>query len=277
MKTPDMIKLRVLALCLTYFSVLACDSAEITSNEIPSEITAESLPTAEESSPVEELPVSAEQPVAPIEMAVQPEISFQEVSSLLLDRGVYGDQGALWGDFNNDYKPDIIYMGHGFIPAFYKSEGGVFVNVAESSGIKLDDWVYEQQRDRHGASCADYDNDGNQDLFIGHGAKVGETIGIKYDELLRGTGDFTFTEESFSTGVLNREGRSRSGIWADINNDGWLDLHISNYQTPDVMYLSNQDGTFSEAGAELGLDSEPFRAAFTDFDEDGLVDVIKHP
>ena len=204
-----------------------------------------------------------------------PLISLNEVTDLLPVLDDYGDQGVLWGDFDNDQRADLLFMGHGHDPALYQQVNGSFVNRFTSSGIKFDDWAYKSQRDRHGASCADYDNDGNLDLFIGHGADRGETLGIKYDELLRGNGDFTFEDVTLSAGVLNQYGRSRAGKWIDVNNDGWLDLHIGNYGSDNVMYLANGDGTFTDRTSDMNLGSDGWRGAWSDFNNDGLVDLVE--
>jgi hypothetical protein len=154
------------------------------------------------------------------------------------------------------------------------TDGG-FENVTSNSGIKNSDWEYDQQADRHGESCADFDNDGNLDLFIAHGAKVGETVGTKFDELLRGNGDFTFSDVTHSAGTLNGLGRARGSVWFDYDNDGWLDLYVLNYETNNVLYRNNADGTFTDVTAESGLASSNFRAVAADFNQDGFIDLLE--
>lgn len=189
----------------------------------------------------------------------------------------YGDYGALWGDFNNDDRIDLIYAGHGqpALPLLLaQSAAGEFENVTGTSGIKTSDWEYDQQADRHGQSCSDFDNDGNLDLFISHGAKMGETLGIKFDELLRGNGDFTFTDVTQSAGTLNRFGRGRSSVWFDYDNDGWLDLYVLNFESNNAMYRNNSDGTFTDVTAAAGLAVNAAQAVPADFDQDGFIDLL---
>ena len=187
----------------------------------------------------------------------------------------YNDYGALWGDFNNDGRVDLLYMGHGLGPLMLaQTASHKFEDVTGESGIKDSDWEYKQQRDRHGASCADFDNDGNIDLFISHGAAKGETLGVKYDEFLKGKGDFTFTEITRSAGTLNHFGRGRSSVWFDYNKDGWIDLFVTNVSSNNVMYKNNGDGTFTDVTTEAGLAFGAVHAAPADFDQDGNIDLL---
>lgn len=187
----------------------------------------------------------------------------------------YNDYGALWGDFNNDERLDLIYTGHGKGPLMLsQTEDHEFDNVTGESGIKDSDWEYKQQADRHGASCADFDNDGNLDLFISHGAFRGKTLGVKYDELLKGKGDFTFTEITRAAGTLNHFGRGRSSVWFDYDKDGWIDLFLTNHDSNNVMYKNNGDGTFTDVTTKVGLAFSAAHAAPADFDQDGNIDLL---
>ncbi len=202
-------------------------------------------------------------------------IAFKDISASLPKPAKYGDYGALWGDFNGDGLLDLIYMGHGKGPLLLEQDSsGGFIDVTANSGIRNSNWKYTQQNDRHGGSCADFNNDGIADLFIGHGAKKGETLGIKYDELLRGNGDYTFTTVTQESGALNQYGRGRMGSWVDYDNDGWLDLYISNFRSANVMLKNNRDGTFSDVTDDTGLGYLGVRAAWADYDGDGHVDVL---
>ncbi len=202
-------------------------------------------------------------------------LGFEDNSSVIPSVWLPGHYGALWGDFNNDARVDLIYMGHGSGPLMLaQTQDHDFKDVTGNSGIKDSDWEYVQQKDRHGASCTDFDNDGNLDLFISHGAKRGETLGIKYDELLKGNGDFTFSEITRAAGTMNQLGRSRSSVWFDYNKDGWIDLFVLNHNSDNVMYKNNGDGTFTDVTAEAGLAFSASRAAPADFDLDGDIDLL---
>lgn len=200
---------------------------------------------------------------------------FSDVSDSLDLPEEHGDYGVFWSDLNNDELDDLIFMGHGHIPQFLQQkEDGTFLNVSAANGIKADNWDYPEQRDRHGGSCADFNNDGFADLYIGHGAMRGATLGTKYDELLKGSGDFTFSNIAKTAGTMNQFGRGRLGTWADYNNDGWLDLYVSNFDSPNVMYKNNGDETFTDVTELLGLAFNASTAAWSDFDNDGFVDLL---
>lgn len=199
-----------------------------------------------------------------------------DVSSALGSADQPAEFGPLWVDLDGDGWLDLIFMNHGSNPSVYmNSEGtGAFVDRVAQSGIRTEDWVYEQQADRHGASCADYDNDGDLDLLVSHGAKRGETLGVKYDELLTNQGDGTFTEVPPESAPANRGGRGRSATWADYDGDGWLDVFVTNFQSPDVLYRNNGDGTFSDVTAASRLDVSGSVATWAHLDADDFPDLV---
>lgn len=206
------------------------------------------------------------------------EKGFEDVSAALGLAQQFGNEageyGALWADLNGDEWLDLAFMNHG-IPSLYINQSGEqFVDEIRESGVKTGQWTYPQQDDRHGGSCADYDNDGDVDLFIAHGAMRGETAGIKQDELLNNDGLANFRDVTLEAGVSNAEGRARLGTWADYDNDGWLDLYVGNYESQNVLYKNNGDGTFSEVTREMGAEVTGPAPAWADYDGDGDADVL---
>ncbi len=131
-----------------------------------------------------------------------------------------------------------------------------------------------------GAAWGDYDNDGWLDLFVVN--EVGPlTMSATEIEnspahcaLYHNNGDGTFHEVSVQAGVDYR-GWGMATSWGDYNNDGWLDLYISNYGE-NVLYHNNGDGTFSDRTRVTGLGGlKGFwtGASWADFNRDGFLDL----
>ena len=122
-----------------------------------------------------------------------------------------------------------------------------------------------------GIAIGDYDNDGLQDLYL-----VGSDIDNK---LYRNLGNFKFEDVTESAGV---DGRIRSyNLWgsgatfADVDNDGDLDLYVCNMSAPNLLYINQGDGTFSEQAfyRNVAYNGASKMANFCDYDQDGDLDI----
>ncbi|MCU0358448.1 MAG: CRTAC1 family protein, partial [Cyclobacteriaceae bacterium] len=91
---------------------------------------------------------------------------------------------------------------------------------------------YFNAREARGVSVADYDNDGDDDIFIS----------ANPCKLYRNDGDFVFTEVSIASGI---SAAGKLALWFDANDDGWLDLLVSGYNQL-KFYRNNHNGTFTE-------------------------------
>ncbi|UCE75190.1 MAG: VCBS repeat-containing protein [Methanomassiliicoccales archaeon] len=208
-----------------------------------------------------------------------PNWDFTEVTD---DVEITGSGYAVWGDYNNDGFLDFYAVGHPYEywdslwmnlgPPDYK-----FQNVTESAG-NLDDGMPGLA-----AGWADYDRDGYLDLYIVNW-RDGENI--KYpDVLYHNNGDGTFTDVTVAAGVWEGdEPYAGMGMnWGDYNNDGWPDIHVSNYLvTPNYLYENNMDGTFSEVAHEKnaaglapagGYYGHSAGSSWADYDHDGDLDM----
>lgn len=190
-----------------------------------------------------------------------------------------GAYGPMWGDLDGDGWVDLLFTNHGAFSSLLRNEeGSGFVDRFETSGIRQRAWQYDEQADRHGAACGDYDGDGDVDVLIAHGAKRGVTLGVKYDELLHNLGGLRFDELAHWANVVNGEGRARLPTWVDYNHDGWVDLYVGNYETANVLYMSRGDGTFEDRSTSSGLALvRPMHPAWADWDRDGNPDVAVAP
>src|SRR5262249_13262340 len=175
----------------------------------------------------------------------------------------YGD--PIWGDFDNDGNLDLFVDNHYNRGSYvYHNLGqGQFTDILDTSGLI-------HAGDRHGSAWVDFDNDGLLDLSITRGAKKGQILGKKQDELYQNLGNDTFTNVAKAVGVTNTFGRGRGVAWGDYDNDGKTDLLLGNLKTTLVLLKQNGDGTFSDVTEATGLANlEYTEAVFADYDNDG--------
>jgi len=125
---------------------------------------------------------------------------------------------------------------------------------------------------------ADYDNDGDADLFVLRGAWLGDQ-GLYPNSLLRNRGDGSFEDVTESAGLLSFH-PTQTAAWGDYDDDGFLDLFVGNESTagsshPCELYRNNGDGTFTENAMSVGLAHEGFvkGVAWGDYDNDGRLDL----
>ncbi|MCH7761368.1 CRTAC1 family protein, partial [candidate division TA06 bacterium] len=126
-----------------------------------------------------------------------------------------------------------------------------------------------------GAAFWDYDNDGDQDLFV---VNSGILQGFQFERnpqnvLYRNNGDGTFTDITETTG-LGETGYGMGVAVADYDNDGYLDLFLANFGT-NHLYHNNGDGTFTDVTQKAGVGDERWgtSASFADVNSDGLLDL----
>jgi hypothetical protein len=86
-------------------------------------------------------------------------------------------------------------------------------------------------------------------VFCGPVGLLGET-----DHLFHNNGDGTFTDVSLKAGVADREGRyGFASVFADVDDDGWIDLVVANDSTPNYLYRNRHNGTFEDASYQSGF------------------------
>jgi hypothetical protein len=175
-----------------------------------------------------------------------------------------------WGDINGDGLLDIFIINHLQPPILFMNNGnGTFKDISDLS--KTNKWG-----DLHGCAIADYDNDGDEDIYVTVGAQMGKGVGL--NRLYQNNGNGIFTDVADKAGVTDPKGRGRTVSWVDYNNDGFLDLFISNdfrIDAPSVLFRNNGNGNFSNVSAESGLNivDNSFEASWIDYDNDGFMDL----
>nr|WP_148218277.1 FG-GAP-like repeat-containing protein [Opitutus terrae] len=123
-----------------------------------------------------------------------------------------------------------------------------------------------------GVAIGDYDGDGRPDVFV-----VAKTDSCR---LFRNLGAWKFEDVTDRAGVADRGDAARvwkqGAAFADVNNDGRLDLYVCRFAEPNLLYINQGDGTFREEAAARGLAvvDASSAAAFCDYDRDGWLDVF---
>jgi tetratricopeptide (TPR) repeat protein len=179
--------------------------------------------------------------------------------------------GVVAGDYNNDGNVDLyltrqgFYVGEGQL--FRNNGDGTFTDVTEEAGLK-DVWG-----PAFSASWADYDNDGFLDLFVAN--NLGGLFERKTpNRLFHNNGDGTFTDVTEKAGITTLW-PSICGAWGDYDNDGRMDLFVSNGLGRSQLFHNNGDGTFTDVSEKAGVDAMGFGSPsfFWDYDNDGWMDI----
>lgn len=182
--------------------------------------------------------------------------------------------GTVLDDFNGDGLIDILVTAWGFhdSPTYLQNDGeGRFTDRTRESGLL-------ELTGGLNMVSADYDNDGDIDVFVLRGAWLGSEGRIP-NSLWQNDGKGHFEDVTDEAGVLSSY-PTQTAVWWDMNNDGWLDLFVGNESTPrnrhrSELYVNNQDGTFTEQARACGLSLTSYikATAVADIDHDGWLDL----
>ncbi len=174
--------------------------------------------------------------------------------------------GLAIDDFENNGLLDIFVSSMETcdpIKYFHNNGDGTFTDRSVEAGVS-------NQLGALNIMQVDYNNDGCMDLFIPRG-------GWEYPQrrsLLRNNCNGTFTDVTEESGLAGNVAQTNSAVWADIDNDGQLDLFIANENSPSQLFHNKGDGTFEDISHSAGIDRTAFSKGVTagDFDQDGNVD-----
>jgi len=189
---------------------------------------------------------------------------FEDVSfsAGLADMGA--GQGACFADVDGDGDLDLFVANFGDSDKLYLNDGsGVFRDVTVSAGVQSDGV--------NGFGCvfADFDEDGDVDLYVNNDGAL--------NKLYINDGNGVFTDKTVESGAGATDGGGRAVQAADFNGDGHVDLYAVVAQGSNTYLLGNGDGTFTDATAGSGLDSQSGIAQgmnVADVDGDGDLDIL---
>lgn len=173
---------------------------------------------------------------------------------------------ACWFDFDKDGDLDL-YVGNqaGDRDGFYRNDNGRFTDIAKALGIDHGDRNAEDGA--AGCSVADYDNDGDLDLFVG---AYGQNI------LYRNQGG-RFTDVAAAVGMTRNEHLVGSD-WGDFDLDGRIDLYVAGFRggrlrVPDHFYRNTSTGFVDVQPPNMAQDDGDHGVQWADIDQDGDLDL----
>jgi enediyne biosynthesis protein E4 len=198
--------------------------------------------------------------------------------------------GLAVGDYDGDGLDDIYFCNQLGSTALYRNKGdGTFEDVTEQVGVAIKDRITVA------ATFVDYDNDGKQDLFV--------TSTRGGNVLFRNLGNGKFKDVTKEAG-LSHVGHSQTAVFFDFDNDGFLDLFLTNTaewtsdtydqksrhwpgkglfesvvfsrKESNILYRNNGDGTFTDVTEKAGLQGRGWAgdAVAFDYNGDGYLDVF---
>lgn len=194
--------------------------------------------------------------------------TFERITNGALVNDSEHSSASSWCDYDHDGDPDL-FVANGFTDNAAEVDNKLYQNNGDGTFTMIDPVAIGIEHSHSSSgSWADYDNDGDFDLFItnflGHN-----------NYLYQNNGDGTFTR--LVDGIINNDGGdSVSSTWGDYDNDGDLDLYVTNdFNENNDLYQNNGDGTFAKL-----VDGDPSNdggrsngATWADYDNDGYLDL----
>lgn len=197
------------------------------------------------------------------------------------EAGLWGEVGGInltHADYDNDGHPDVYVMRGGWLgeaglhpDSLLRSHGdGTFEDVTEAAGLLS----FEPT---HTAAWGDFDGDGFLDLFVGHEDWGPGTHAV---QLFHNNRDGTFTDQAplAGFGVL---GMVKGVAWGDFNNDGRIDLYVSRFAAPNMLFRNDGNDAsgrphFTDVARTAGVEAPilSFPTWFWDYDNDGWLDIF---
>lgn len=218
---------------------------------------------------------------------------FKDVTAQAGVGGAGYSMAAAAGDYDNDGHVDLFVAGVAKNILYRNRGDGTFEDVTAKAGVKSDPWSI-------GAVWLDYDNDGRLDLFVVNYVQwsqsfdrfCGDSSGkIRVychprffeglpNRLYHNEGNGTFKDVSLESGIAAHAGKGMAAAIADYDQDGHMDIFVTNDKVPNFLFHNLGHGRFEEVAFEAGtalLDNGNEISAmgtdFRDYNNDGFPDI----
>jgi hypothetical protein len=174
---------------------------------------------------------------------------------------LYYPAGSAWGDYDKDGFVDL-YLGTGWLGF---DTDMLWRNVGGTTFARSRTCPFVSMSVNYGA-WGDADNDGDLDLYVPNMADGANAF-------YRNQGSGVFKYDG-SAGLVSGGGGAVMPVWADFNNDGYLDLFVARNSTPCYYFQNNRDGTFKEITTGPHTQTYGIIASAGDYDNDGYLDLF---
>jgi len=198
--------------------------------------------------------------------------------------------GVSAADYDNDGHLDLYVLNYGPNTLYHNNGDGTFTDVSARSGLDDPSWSVS-------AAWLDYNNDGLLDVYVANYleydagrfrdfyAAAGFPGPLSYkaqpDRLYRNNGDGTFTDVTNEVGLYFPDGRAMSAVATDLNDDGLIDIFVTNDATPNCYWVNRGNGTFENQAMQWGIafgeggqGASSMGPVVGDVDRDGRLDLF---
>lgn len=223
--------------------------------------------------------------------------TFEDVTAKAGLQGTGFCIGVAVGDFDNDGFPDLFVAGVRRNFLYHNLGDGRFEDITERSGLAQP----SEPRWAVGGGWFDFDNDGRLDLFIVNyvhwdpakepfcGDSAAQIRAYCHPRFYRGLanqlfhndGKGRFRDVSDSSGIVSHIGKGMAVAFADVDDDGWTDILVTNDTQPNFLFRNRGDGSFEEKGEAAGvaynndgLALSSMGVDFRDINNDGRPDIF---